>query len=110
MSEQTKQEWRIEIGRMGTMCRIFVNGHPLHPHTADLHMEVGRPSTLSLKFPMYGLVSPDHPTYRDGDIVVAEGNPKYTYLEIDDRRFRLMEIIPEGDLADGLFGERRTGD
>jgi hypothetical protein len=109
MPEQPKQEWRIEIGRVGNTCKVFLNGEAIYPYGADLQMEVGHPSTLSLKFPIYGphnAILQDEPTYRRGDVVVAEGTPLHTYIEVGGRRFRLMEEIREGDLNDGLFGAR----
>jgi hypothetical protein len=110
MSEQPTQEWRIEIGRVGNNCKIFLNGEAIYPCAADLHLEVGQPSTLSLKFPTYGNHrGPLHeePTYRRGEILVAEGVPLHTYIEIDGRRFCLIDVTRMGDPDDGLFGARR---
>jgi hypothetical protein len=107
--EHTKQEWRIEIGRLGQHCKVLLNGEPIYPCAADLHLEVGRPSTLSLKFPTYGSyrgMLADEPTFRRGDVVMAEGTPLRTYFEVDGRRFRVIEELPPGDLENGLFGVR----
>jgi hypothetical protein len=109
MSEQPTQEWRIEIGKFGTGCRIFLNGEPMYPSAADLHMAADEISTLSLKFPIYGRpggMLQHHPSYRHGDSVVAEGTTCHTYIEVDGRRFRVIEEVPAGDLEDGLFGKR----
>jgi hypothetical protein len=103
------QEWRIEIGKVGDTCKVFLNGKAIYPCAADLHMEVGRPSTLSLRFPSYGISRgplQEEPTYRRGEILVAEGTPLHTYIEIDGRRFCLIDVTRMGGLDDGLFGAR----
>lgn len=116
MDSSEPQEWRIEIGRTGQSCHIFLNGVEigLHLSAVDLHVESGRPSTLYLTWAEHirpGMPLPQHPIFRDGDILVADGIPKQTYIDIDGRRFRLMEVISPEDTSNGLFraGDDTTG-
>lgn len=107
MSEQPKQEWRLEFGKVGEDCMITCNGEPVYACAATLHMEPGAPTTLHLQFPIYGPYGLYSPTFQRHDEVVAEVHPMVTTIEIAGRQYRLMEMT-RGDLDDGLFRERRA--
>jgi hypothetical protein len=111
MSAQPKQEWRIEIGRTGATCQVFCNGVALtNVQSADLHLETGQPSILHLRLASGWTLPPEGdktPLFHHGDDLSASGEPR-VYVEINGRKFRIMEMMREGALDDSLFRERRT--
>jgi hypothetical protein len=112
MAERPKQEWHLEIGKMGSDCKIFCNGIQLmNVQKADLHLEAGAVSTLRLWYASYGpLTKPfiENPEFHDGDTVTAHGMPMFNSIEIDGRHFRLLEVLSGEQDEEGLFGPRKV--
>jgi hypothetical protein len=89
MPEKVQHEWRLEVAKSGTMCKVYCDGTQLmNVQGADLHLSVGKPTTLHLTHCQYGPPTKpfvENPVFRRGDAVIVNGAPAHITEEYLDK-------------------------